>query len=173
MREFLLKIARKAIEDPNFIPKEIPEEAKEKRGVFVTITKNGKLRGCIGFPLPVYPLWEGIIKAARAAAYNDPRFPPLDPSEFKDIKIEISILTVPKELKGDPKDFPKKVKIGKDGLIVKYDGYSGLLLPQVATEFGLNSKEFLDETCLKAGLPPGCWKYAKVYKFQAEIISED
>ena len=169
----MLKIARKAIEDPNFVPKEIPEYAKEKKGVFVTITKNNELRGCIGFPLPIYPLWEGVIKAARAAAYDDPRFPPLDKSEIKDIKIEISILTVPKEIEGDPKEYPKKIEIGKDGLIVEYDGYSGLLLPQVATEYNLSPEEFLDDTCIKAGLPPGCWKYAKVYKFQAEIISED
>ncbi len=173
MREFLLKIARKAIEDLEYIPKKIPKKAQEKKGVFVTITENGELRGCIGFVYPIYPLWKGVILAAREAAYNDPRFPPLRKEEINKIKIEISILTEPQKIEGDPSNFPNKIKIGKDGLIVKYDGYSGLLLPQVATEFGFNSKEFLDETCVKAGLPPGCWKYSEVYKFQAEIISED
>ena len=171
-KEFLLKIARKAIEDENFIPKEIPDWAKEKKGVFVTITKNGKLRGCIGFILPVYPLWKATILAAREAAYNDPRFAPLMKEEIKEIKIEISVLTKPKELNGNPEDFPNKIKIGRDGLIISNGPFSGVLLPQVAVEFHFSPIEFLNETCMKAGLPINCWKNSKVYTFQAEIISE-
>ena len=171
-KEFLLKIARKAIEDDNFIPKNIPEWAKEKKGIFVTITENGRLRGCIGFILPIYPLWKGAILAAREAAYNDPRFPPLRKEEIKDIEIEISILTKPKELTGNPENFPKEIKIGRDGLIVSNGPFSGVLLPQVAIEFNFSPIEFLNETCIKAGLPIGCWKNSKVYKFQVEVISE-
>ena len=171
-KEFLLKIARKAIENENFEPKEIPNWAKEKRGVFVTITKNNELRGCIGFILPLYPLWKGTIKAAREAAYGDPRFPPLDKDEIKEIKIEISILTKPKELNGNPKEFPNKIKIGRDGIIISKGIFSGILLPQVATEYHLSPIEFLDETCAKAGLPSKCWMNSKVYTFQAEIVSE-
>ena len=171
-KEFLLKIARKAIEDGNFIPKEIPGWAKEKKGIFVTITENNELRGCIGFILPVYPLWKGTILAAREAAYTGPRFPPLDKNEIDKIKIEISILTEPKKLLGDPKEFPNKIKIGRDGIIISNGQFSGVLLPQVAVEFNLSPIEFLDETCAKAGLPPRCWEYSEVYTFQAEIISE-
>ena len=171
-KDFLIKIAKKAIEDMNFEPKDIPKWAKERRGVFVTITENGKLRGCIGFILPIYPLWKGTILAAREAAYNDPRFQPLNKNEIDKIKMEVSILTEPKKLNGDPEDFPNKIKIGRDGLIISNGQFSGVLLPQVAVELNLSPAEFLDETCVKAGLPIGCWKYSKVYTFQTEIISE-
>ncbi len=144
-------------------------EMEEKRGVFVTLRKNG-LRGCIGFPLPVMSLGDAVIEAARSAA-NDPRFPPLQESELDEVEIEVSVLTVPEKLE---EPGPEKVEVGKDGLIIDYKGRRGLLLPQVAPEHGMDSEEFLNAVCEKAGLPPGTWKRerAVVKTFQAEVFSE-
>ena len=127
----------------------------EKRGVFVTLYKKKHLRGCIGFPEPILPLGIALIKAAKAAAFEDPRFSPLSTSELKEIKIEITLLTKPK------KTDPKKIKVGKDGLIIKKGFNSGLLLPQVAVEYKWDAKTFLEQTCLKAGLDKDAWKDAE------------
>ena len=148
------------------------------RGVFVTINRSGegpnRLRGCIGFPLPVKPLGAAIQEAAVAAATEDPRFPPVSKSELDSLVVEVSVLTPPARLKVKASDLPSAVKAGVDGLIVSRFGQTGLLLPQVATEFGLDSMEFLSQACMKAGLPPDSWmdEGTEVQVFQADVFGE-
>jgi hypothetical protein len=173
----LLSLARKSIESSfeHTRPAVKEDFMKEKRGVFVTLKIKDELRGCIGFPEPVYPLGEAVIESARQAAFNDPRFPELEKDELKQVKIEMSVLTKPEEVKAKtPLELVKKVKVGEDGLIVRRGMFSGLLLPQVAAEWKWNEEEFLNQTCIKAGLPFDAWKDAdtKVYKFQADVFSE-
>lgn len=150
----------------------------EKLGVFVTIHSypSHDLRGCIGFPEPVFPLNEGLPKSAVAAAFQDPRFPPLEKDELNKVIFEISILTKPELVKvNNFSEYPKKINLGKDGLIV-YNGFNhGLLLPIVAEEYGWDCETFLCQTCNKAGLPRDAWKEknCKIYKFQAQVFSEE
>ena len=176
--EILVGIARKAIEC-RFTGREtdLPDEhfLDAERGVFVTLSKNSELRGCIGFPEPVFPLGLAVRKAAVGAAFTDPRFPPVEEKELKDIKIEVSVLTLPEEIHAvDPQDYEDVIKIGKDGLIIEMHGQSGLLLPQVAAEWNWDVKEFLEQICHKAGLPPDAWlsDEAKLYKFETQIFTE-
>jgi len=168
-RKALLALARKAIEARLKREElELPGEFTEKRGVFVTLKRDSHLRGCIGNPYPNKSLEEAIAQAAPAAALNDPRFEPLSLGELSVIKIEISILSVPEEAK------PEDIKVGKHGLMCTFEGHSGLLLPQVATEQGLSKQAFLEALCEKAFLPRDCWQEAgfKLEKFEAEIFSE-
>lgn len=183
--EFLVRLARKAVEenlkDGRIIspPKDVSPSLLEKRGVFVTINNviNGKksLRGCIGFPYPVYPLVRAVIEAAIESATRDPRFPPMTMHELNNVVFEVSVLTEPKliEVKS-PTEYPSKIKIGEDGLIVERGFYKGLLLPQVPVEWGWDEEEFLCQCCMKAGLSPDCWvlKGTKIYKFQCIIFEE-
>ncbi|MGZ5469849.1 MAG: AmmeMemoRadiSam system protein A, partial [Candidatus Aminicenantales bacterium] len=141
---------------------------KEKRGAFVTLTIDGELRGCIGYPLPVKPLDETIIEMAVAAATQDTRFDPLAADELKKLKIEISVLGLP-----EPVSDPGKVQVGSHGIIVSKGYYRGLLLPQVPVEHGWDRETFLSHGCLKAGLPPEEWKKgAKLEVFTAQVFSE-
>ncbi|RME55019.1 TIGR00296 family protein [Candidatus Woesearchaeota archaeon] len=147
----------------------------EKFGVFVTINSypSGTLRGCIGFPEPIYPLNQGVINAARHAALNDPRFMPVTDNE--EVTIEVSILSKPEKIiVNSPDEYPSKINIGKDGLIIEYNQNYGLLLPQVFTEHKVNATEALEMVCEKAGLPRNAWKEypCKIYKFQAQIFYE-
>jgi uncharacterized protein len=151
----------------------------DSRGVFVTINSAApsqeRLRGCIGFPYPVKPLGEAIQEATIAASSEDPRFPPVSVGELSSVVVEVSILTKPQVLSTSrPQDRPSRVRIGVDGLIVSRFGLSGLLLPQVATEFSMDQTEFLSQACLKAGLSPDSWldKETEVQTFQAEIFAE-
>ncbi|MFH1445691.1 MAG: TIGR00296 family protein [Nanoarchaeota archaeon] len=176
--QFALKIARQAIEKwvrekDMLVPAKCPEEFKEKGGVFVTITKNDNLRGCIGYPEPVKPLIDALIDAAIQATM-DPRFSELGKTELDEIKIEVSILTKPELIESSPEEYIKNIEIGKDGLIAESGYNRGLLLPQVATEHGMSSEEFLSQTCMKAGLKADAWKSkdVKMYKFQAQIFHE-
>ncbi|MBU1204163.1 MAG: TIGR00296 family protein [Nanoarchaeota archaeon] len=166
----LLKIARESILDPEFSIREFPE----KRGVFVTLHKpDGELRGCIGFPNAAYSLGESVTRASRLAAYEDFRFEPL--SKDEEFLVEISVLTEPELIEVRSSDeYLDKIEIGKDGLIIKGINGSGLLLPQVASEWKWDVKEFLENLCVKAGLSRGAWREMKneVYKFQAEVFSE-
>jgi len=171
-RSFALKTARSAVElwvreGKRFKPAGTPKPFLDERGCFVTLTKYGELRGCIGYPEPVMPLIDALVGAAISAC-RDPRFPPLDVSELKKVKIEISVLTKPKPIR------PADVKVGQDGLIIKRGFCSGLLLPQVATEHGWSREEFLSQTCVKAGLQPGAWKEkgTEILAFRAEVFSE-
>jgi uncharacterized protein (TIGR00296 family) len=154
---------------------ELPPWFDERRGVFVTFTRrrDGALRGCIGFPLPLYPLRSAIPRAAWAAASEDPRFPPVSKEELSTLLIELSVLTPPERLAGGP-DRARQVRVGVDGLIVEADGANGLLLPQVAVEQGWEAERFLSETCRKAGLPPNAWRSegTTVRRFQAELFRE-
>lgn len=168
----LVKLAR------NSIFSEIKlNEFKQKSGVFVSIhTTEGELRGCIGFPQPIYPLSTAVVKAAKAAAFADPRFPQLKKEELDTVVFEISLLTKPELMKvNKPEEYIKKIKIGKDGLIAECQGFYGLLLPQVATDHKFNIEQFLNCVCQKAGLLEETWKQpsCKIYKFQAQIFCEE
>ncbi|MEM2097314.1 MAG: TIGR00296 family protein [Methanothrix sp.] len=146
----------------------------ERRGVFVTLEKNGELRGCIGYPRAVLPLGRAIVDSAINAGTRDPRFPRVRPEELDDITIEVTVLTEPQVIDGDKKTLPERVQIGRHGLIVTRGMCSGLLLPQVATEYGFDSVDFLCQTCLKAGLPVDAWldDDTVVECFEAQIFSE-
>jgi len=178
--KFLVKIARAAImarlSGTELKMVEFPKWCSEKRGVFVTLnTSGGQLRGCIGFPLPVYPLKDALVSAAVSAATGDPRFPPVELEELQDrLVVEVSVLTVPEQVKDPAKNALKEVVVGRDGLIIQKGPWSGLLLPQVPVEWNWNVEEFLDHTCNKAGLPAGAWKEqgVKLSKFSAEVFSE-
>ncbi|OPY79518.1 MAG: hypothetical protein A4E64_00414 [Syntrophorhabdus sp. PtaU1.Bin058] len=170
----LLAIARKTLEEAvtkgNITPVDTKDRALlEKRGVFVTLTRNGRLRGCIGYIIPVMPLYKAVSDMAVAAAIRDPRFRPVTKEELKEIHIEISVLSPLKNI-----DDPQEIEIGKHGLFIVRGDNQGLLLPQVATEYMWNREEFLKQTCLKAGLPPEAWreKGTKIYSFSAQIFSE-
>ncbi|MDD1653976.1 MAG: TIGR00296 family protein [Methanomicrobiales archaeon] len=152
----------------------VPPVFSEKRGVFVTLTERGMLRGCIGLPLPVLPLGEALVEAAVSAGTGDPRFPPVSREEMKGIHVEVTILSVPEPMTCPPAERPQHVEVGRHGLIMRGRGRSGLLLPQVATEYGWTAGEFLEHTCGKSGLPPGCWKSpdVEVQTFEGQIFSE-
>lgn len=167
----LVRIARQAIQlgvesntllvyQPNTSNFRIP------KGVFVTITKKGELRGCIGFIEPVLPLCQAVIQAAYYAALQDTRFGPVAGSELKDLEVEVSVLS-PLTRIADP----RLVKVGKHGLVIEQGGRKGLLLPQVPVQFGWTHDEFLEQACLKAGLPSDAWKKgAAVYTFEALVF---
>ena len=143
----LFNYAHKSIEagfsDSEFRPEKVPKELMKKQGVFVTLTINGRLRGCIGLVKPT-PLWKGVIEAARSSAFDDYRFMPLSQDEYKQVLIEISILTKP------VKTTRQAIKKG-DGVIIKKGHYSALFLPQVWNELP-NKEEFLKQLFIKAGL---------------------
>ena len=150
-----------------------------KAGVFVTLnyvtsSKKEYLRGCIGFPLPEKPLYQGVVEAAIAAATEDPRFPPLDRQELNNIIFEVSVLTSPQQIRVSPHEYGKEIEIGRDGLILQWRFGSGLLLPQVPVELKWNVEEYLANICYKAGAPPDVWldPSSKLYKFQAVVFKE-
>jgi len=177
-KTLLLELARESIfselEDDKLNLKPY-EHLNDKHGCFVTLHKGSKLRGCIGFTEPIYPLYQLVYEAAQQAAFHDPRFPPVRKEEMAKITIEISILTKPQLLQvEEPEDYLKKIRIGKDGLILKGPNGSGLLLPQVATEHHMDTHQFLNAVSQKAGLSFEAWKDLdnKLFTFQAEIIKE-
>ncbi len=151
----------------------------EPAGVFVTIHTfpDNQLRGCIGFPEPVFALRKALVEAAQAAAFSDPRFPQLEKEELDKIIFEVSVLTEPQLIRaGKPEDYLKEIKVGRDGLIIERSHFKGLLLPQVALEWNWNVQEFIEQTCMKAGLPPDSWKdidSVSIYRFQAQIFKEN
>jgi uncharacterized protein (TIGR00296 family) len=154
-----------------------PSSFRENRGVFVTLSRHPShdLRGCIGFPEPVYPLTQALLEAASSACH-DPRFPPLKENELDGIVVEVSVLTVPQELNAEKRrELPKMIVIGRDGLIMERGHRRGLLLPQVPVEWGWGPEEFLEQTCYKAGMTPDCWLDPKVrvLSFSAEVFSEE
>lgn len=155
-------------------PDDLPPSFTEERGVFVTLTKFGALRGCIGFPYPVLPLKDAIIEAAISAAVFDPRFPPVTLRELNEIDLELTVLSLPSVVRVTPAELPRHVEIGRHGLIVKRGYAQGLLLPQVAVEYRWSPEEFLCQTCWKAGLPQDAWLEAgtEVSTFEGQIFSE-
>ena len=146
----------------------------ERRGVFVTLTENGQLRGCIGLPFPIAPLADAIVEAGSSAALQDPRFSPVRPAELPLLRVEVTVLTMPTPIPGPAEKRADQVEVGRHGLIVRGQGTSGLLLPQVATEYGWTPTEFLDQTCRKAGLRTGCWRTpeVEVSVFEGQIFHE-
>ena len=172
-KKFLLDLARTALEHHFKTGKTLKVHIKdktllEKRGAFVTLKANQKLRGCIGYPLPYKSLYETIIDAAVQAATQDYRFPSLTEEELPDTKIEISILSLPENVTDI-----NEIKIGKHGIIISKGYQKGLLLPQVPVEWNWNLETYLRHGCLKAGLDEDAWKKgAKIQKFTAEVFSE-
>ncbi len=159
-------------------PLPLPAVFSEKRGLFTTLLTypDKDLRGCIGFPLPLYPLGEGIARTAWLAAQEDPRFPPVAPPELKRIIVEVSVLTPLERLRNtEPLRVLKEVVVGRDGLYLALGTDSGLLLPEVPVEQGWDTAQFLDGICAKAGLPKGSWKRkeAALWRFRSEIFLED
>ncbi len=174
------KMARRAIEEyidiKLIVKNSYGGKFVEKRGVFTTLTNSsGKLRGCIGFPEPVFPLGEAVIKSAISAASSDPRFPPVTKEDMDDITVEVSMLSKPVALAvKNRKDLPSMIAVGRDGLIAERDSFSGLLLPQVAVEEKMDQKAFLKAVCWKAGMEPDCWKDGdtSISTFNAEVFYE-
>ena len=179
---FLVKTARMAVTEflSNGNRLKLESEYKEKfsfnSGVFVTLNNPDGLRGCIGFPMPDKKLSHGIIDAAIAAATEDPRFSPVKTNELNDIVFEVTVLTPPDEIVvTDPTEYLGKIKVGRDGLIIKHSFSSGLLLPQVPIEYDWSVEEFLQHTCEKAGLARDTWKNEniKIEKFEGIVYKEE
>jgi len=170
----LLELARSAIlaELSGGTAPDLPDPSaavEEDCGAFVTLTIDGELRGCIGHVAGVQPLWRSVRDNALAAAFRDPRFPEVSVAELAKIEIEISALT-PLEIVDDA----TTIEVGTHGLLIEHGTARGLLLPQVAERYGWDRDTFLDNTCRKAGLKPGCWKShdARIYSFTVESFSE-
>ena len=149
----------------------------EPRGVFVTLHRrtDHQLRGCIGIPEPVFPLRLAIPRAAFSAAFEDPRFRPLNPTEGRSVSVEVSLLTVPSPVDATPRSrLPEALRVGTDGLIVRRPPLSGLLLPQVAKEQGWDAAQFLEAACEKAGLDPDAWEspQTQILRFQSDVYEE-
>jgi AmmeMemoRadiSam system protein A len=170
-KEQLKEMAKKAIESvlygqsgAAFKPS---ENLKEKGGAFVTIKKKGDLRGCIGYIRAVLPIHQTVKEAAIQAAFHDPRFAPVNKNEWKDIEMEISVLTPMRKIKD-----VEEIEVGKHGLYIEKGYDSGLLLPQVAIEYNWDRMTFLEHTCYKAGLQRDAWKSKdiNIYVFSADIF---
>jgi len=137
------------------------------QGAFVTLRKQDRLRGCIGHVRGSDPLYQTVRECAVAAALADPRFPPVAPEEVPLIHIEISVLSVPQVVA------PEQIEVGKHGVLISQGRQRGLLLPQVAVEWHWERERFLEETCVKAGLPGDAWRHgAKIEAFTAEVFGE-
>lgn len=175
-RAKLLRLARASVgsaaRGARFSPDDPPTGALAEPGAaFVTLkTKSGGLRGCIGLLEPGGPLQSVIVDMARSAAIQDYRFAPVTPAEVDNLRIEISVLTPPEPLKD-----VSGIEVGRHGLIVERGPNRGLLLPQVAPEWGWGRDEFLAHTCLKAGLPADAWQdsQTRIYTFTAEVFGEE
>lgn len=171
-KDYLKTLVRKSItcrlnKQEESAPEPITKHLRENLGAFVTLNMNGHLRGCIGNVQGTGPLYKTIWKMARAAAFEDPRFPPLSIEEFETVEIEISILS--------PIDICKdveQIKIGRHGLIMQRGQQSGLLLPQVAIDWKWNREQFLAQTCQKAGMEPNAWQdpATNIFWFEAEVF---
>jgi AmmeMemoRadiSam system protein A len=147
-------------------PPSLPPALQRDGAAFVTLHRAGKLRGCIGHVEAHEPLWKSVQAMAAAAASSDDRFDPIEPGELDGLEIEISVLTPMTRTR------PEEVVVGRDGLMIRAQNRSGLLLPQVPTEHGWDRETFLAETCRKAGLPRDAWKdpATSILRFSAEVI---
>ncbi len=175
-RRQLLKLARTSIEavlegrTPELRAKDYDDALRRPAGAFVTLrTRRGELRGCIGSIRAVEPLFKAVISSAVSAAFRDPRFFPVTRSELAELELEISVMGPIERVRNI-----EEIEVGRDGLIISRGRFAGLLLPQVATEYGWDRHAFLDQTCLKAGLPPGSWSSedTQIEKFAAEVFGE-
>lgn len=170
-RTQLLRLAHEAIvaavEQGALPDRSYSEHLSQARGAFTTLYLHGKLRGCVGYPLPVAPLFRTIAETARAAAFEDPRFAPVSREESRELKISLSVLSEMKVIRAD------EIEAGHHGLLISHAGRRGLLLPQVAAEHGWDRVTFLEQTCLKAGLPLNAWQEARIEAFTAEVFGDD
>jgi AmmeMemoRadiSam system protein A len=170
-RQELLHLAHDAIilalehrEAPPFTPS---PHLSELRGAFTTLYSKGKLRGCVGYPLPLFPLARTVIETATAAALSDPRFVPVALDEARQLRVSISVLSQLRPIRAE------EVEIGRHGLLVSQNANHGLLLPQVAVEHGWDRITFLEQTCAKAGLPANAWHTgAGLEAFTAEVFAD-
>ena len=173
-----VKAARTSIEaeTQGIIPEiDLPDSFDRKSGVFVTINTypSGVLRGCIGYPEPVFPLKDALIHSAESACH-DPRFMPLSFKESINCTVEVTILSEPVLMECPKEEIPKNIVIGRDGLIIQFGRRRGLLLPQVPVEWGWDVNEYLQQICYKAGLPDDAWKLkdSMMWTFTGEIFHE-
>ena len=175
-RRTLLAIARQSIaavlggRAPEWKAGELDDVLRHRAGAFVTLkTHEGDLRGCIGSIRAVDPLYKAVVSSAISAAFRDPRFVPLHAGELEQLDLEISVMG-PIEVVIDIEN----IVVGRDGLIVSRDRYAGLLLPQVAAEYCWDRETFLQQTCVKAGLPPDAWRAegCRIEKFSAVVFGE-
>lgn len=173
----LLYLARSTLEShfqnkPLEIPTDIKQNFSENQACFVTLTKHGDLRGCIGSLQPHQSLYQDVINNTLNAAFNDFRFPLLEQEELEEIKIEISILTIPKKLEyKNEKDLLNKIN-NKMGIILNYQGHSATFLPQVWEQIP-DKITFLEQLSMKAGLDKDAWKDAKIQYYEVEKVEED
>ena len=177
--EFLVNLAKDTIKyqiDNGKImvkPSDYPIELNEKLGVFVTLNKNHDLRGCIGYAEPIKPAIDATMEVALAAAFNDPRFNEVTEKEFEDLDFEVTVLTKPEIIEvTHPDQYFDEIEIGRDGLIINKGYARGLLLPQVAVENAFTIKDFLEHTCMKAGISADSWmdESCDVLKFQGQVF---
>lgn len=170
-RDLLILLARRAILS-RLEGTEIPEitptsHLAEPRGVFTTVYVRGKLRGCVGNIAPTSSLYRTVVETARAAAFEDSRFPPITPEDADNLEISLSILSPIFAIQ------PDEIDIGIHGLLLSQGKYRGLLLPQVPVEQGWDRRTFLEQTCQKAGLPPDAWQHgARIEAFTAEVFGD-
>jgi len=154
-------------------PTDYPIELDEPLGVFVTLNKNNNLRGCIGYAEPIKPAIDAAMEVALSAAFNDPRLPELNEKEYDDLEFEVTVLTKPEMIEvAHPDQYFDEIEIGRDGLIIQKGYARGLLLPQVAVENMFSIEDFLNHTCMKAGISADSWmdESCDVYKFQGQIF---
>jgi AmmeMemoRadiSam system protein A len=175
-RTTLLQIARDSIaavlegRRPDLNPYAIDDDLRRPAGAFVTLNdRDGELRGCIGSIEPVAPLFQAVSSSAVSAAFRDPRFPPVKRDEFPSLHLEISVMGPVLPVKD-----VNEIEVGRDGLIMRRGHNAGLLLPQVATDYGWDRETFLSQTCVKAGLPPTAWRSpdTRIERFSAEVFGE-
>ena len=174
-KKLLLRIARGSIEahlldKPAPSLEAVPRSLCESRGAFVSLHRQGQLRGCIGYLEAVKPLGQAVREMAAAAAFHDPRFRPLGKEELADLEVEISVLSPMRLVKNI-----EEIEVGTHGLYIVQGSCRGLLLPQVATEYNWDRLTFLAQTCCKAGLTSSAWKDpdTKIYLFTAEIFGDN
>lgn len=175
-REVLLRIAHAAIlssleksELDAPVPTHLAEHLSEPRGAFTTLYAKGKLRGCVGYPTALLPLYRTVMETARAAAFDDPRFVAVTLAEAPDLKASISVLSPLRPIAADA------IEVGHHGLLITAGSRRGLLLPQVPLEHGWDRITFLEQTCAKAGLPHDAWRnpQIKIEAFTAEVFADD
>jgi AmmeMemoRadiSam system protein A len=171
-RQLLLRLAHHAIASA-FQGGEVqatPPSAHlaEARGVFTTLYYRGELRGCVGYVLPVAPLFLAVAQSARAAAFEDRRFSPVRVEELSGLRVSLSVLSPLQPIQ------PDQIELGVHGLVISRDGRRGLLLPQVPLEHGWDRVTFLEQTCRKAGLPLDSWQSgAALEAFTAEVFGDE
>jgi AmmeMemoRadiSam system protein A len=171
-RKLLLQLAHRSIEAAlqgrELDLKPPSPHLGEMRGAFTTLHLDGRLRGCIGYLVPMHPLYRTVAETAQSAAFDDPRFPPVTPEEAPHLIVEISVLSPLRAIR------PEEVVTGVHGLIVTQGGRRGLLLPQVPLEWNWNRETFLSQTCLKAGLPPDAWMQdVDLQSFTADVFGDE